>query len=238
VLKDLQRHPAKPFILHVDFQRVSMEEKLRMTVPLHFENEATAVGVKKGGVVSHNLTEIEITCLPKDLPEFIVVDMAQMEIGDIIHVSELALPEGVELTHAHRVETPVVMIQAGYGGSASEDDEEGEARRSRVEAPASSDARAFATGPRTQRRRGPGLSRRALPRAFFCSGGRRDVMTTRHPAHRRARQSRGRLRGDAAQRRLLVRGSAGGTPSRAISCRGQVPWGAGAHQVADRTCGC
>jgi large subunit ribosomal protein L25 len=127
VLKDLQRHPAKPFILHVDFQRVSMQEKLRLTVPLHFENEQTAVGVKKGGVVSHNLTEIEVSCLPKDLPEFIAVDMADMEIGDAVHVNELVLPEGVELTHAVEADTPVVAIQAGYGGSASaEQDDEAE----------------------------------------------------------------------------------------------------------------
>ncbi len=127
VLKDLQRHPAKPFVLHVDFQRVSMQEKLRMTVPLHFENEATAVGVKKGGVVSHNLTEVEITCLPKDLPEYIAVDMARMDVGDIIHVSELVLPGGVELTHALEPETPVVMVHAGYGGAAGTGEgEEGE----------------------------------------------------------------------------------------------------------------
>jgi large subunit ribosomal protein L25 len=127
VLKDLQHHPAKPFILHVDFQRVSMAEKLRMTVPLHFENEQTAAGVKAGGKVSHNLTEVEITCLPNDLPEFIVVDMAEMEIGDIVHVSELALPEGVELTSTTDLETPVVLIHAGYSGSEAEDGEEGEA---------------------------------------------------------------------------------------------------------------
>jgi large subunit ribosomal protein L25 len=126
VLKDLQRHPAKPFLLHVDFQRVSMEEKLRLTVPLHFENEATAVGVKQGGVVSHNITEVEIACLPKDLPEYIAVDMAAMEIGDMIQVGQLALPEGVELTHAVDTDTPVVMIQAGYGGAASDEEEGGE----------------------------------------------------------------------------------------------------------------
>jgi len=125
VLKDLQRHPAKPFILHVDFQRVSMEEKLRMTVPLHFENETSAVGVKKGGVVSHNVTEVEVTCLPGALPEYIAVDMARMEVGDIIHVSDLVLPEGVELTHALEPETPVVMIHAGYGGAAGAEEGEG-----------------------------------------------------------------------------------------------------------------
>jgi large subunit ribosomal protein L25 len=125
VLKDLQRHPAKPFVLHVDFQRVSREDKLRMTVPIHFENEATAVGVKAGGKVSHNLTEIEISCLPADLPEYIAIDMSAMEIGDILHVSELRLPEGVELTHAVEPETPVVMVHAGYGGAAVEEEEGG-----------------------------------------------------------------------------------------------------------------
>jgi large subunit ribosomal protein L25 len=125
VLKDLQRHPAKPFVLHVDFQRVSREDKLRMTVPIHFENEATAVGVKAGGKVSHNLTEIEITCLPADLPEYIAVDMSAMAVGDILHVSELRLPEGVELTHAVEPETPVVMVHAGYGGAAAEEEEGG-----------------------------------------------------------------------------------------------------------------
>ncbi|ESQ16661.1 MAG: 50S ribosomal protein L25/general stress protein Ctc [Thiohalocapsa sp. PB-PSB1] len=126
VLKDLQRHPAKPFILHVDFQRVSMAEKLRMTVPLHFENEKTARGVKAGGKVSRNLTEIEISCLPSDLPEYISLDMEEMEIGDIVHVSELKLPEGVELTSATDVETPVVLIHAGYSDSDQIDEGEGE----------------------------------------------------------------------------------------------------------------
>lgn len=124
VLKDLQRHPAKPFVLHVDFQRVSSEEKLRMTVPFHFDNEDTSVGVKAGGKVSHNLTEIEISCLPADLPEYIAVDVANMAIGDILHVSELSLPEGVEVTHSVEAETPVVMIHSGY--TAAEADEEGD----------------------------------------------------------------------------------------------------------------
>ncbi|MGB5834864.1 MAG: 50S ribosomal protein L25/general stress protein Ctc [Thiohalocapsa sp.] len=125
VLKDLQRHPAKPFILHVDFQRVSMAEKLRMTIPLHFENEEVAKGVKAGGKVSHNVTEIEISCLPKDLPEYVVIDMTEMEIGDIVHASGLNLPEGVELTNAMDAETPIVLIHAGYSGT-DEEEEGGE----------------------------------------------------------------------------------------------------------------
>ncbi|TVQ85484.1 MAG: 50S ribosomal protein L25/general stress protein Ctc [Chromatiaceae bacterium] len=117
VLKDLQRHPAKPFIQHVDFQRTSQDEKLRMVVPIHFENEAICAGVKKRGKVSHNLTEIEVTCLPADLPEFIAVDMTNLEVGAVVHVSDLVLPPGVELTSAQEPGTPVVMVVAGFGGT-------------------------------------------------------------------------------------------------------------------------
>ncbi|MFW6259222.1 MAG: 50S ribosomal protein L25/general stress protein Ctc, partial [Halochromatium sp.] len=93
VLKDLQRHPAKPFLLHVDFLRVSRDEKLRLTVPIHFLNEAGCPGLKMGGTISHNITEIEVSCLPADLPEYLSVDMAEMALGDVVHVSELKLPE-------------------------------------------------------------------------------------------------------------------------------------------------
>ncbi|NBC11831.1 MAG: 50S ribosomal protein L25/general stress protein Ctc [Gammaproteobacteria bacterium] len=128
VLKDLQRHPSKPFVIHVDFQRVSAKDKLRMSVPLHFENEDTSVGVKAGGAVSHNLTEVEITCLPKDLPEYIAVDMAQVDMGDSILVSDLKLPEGVELTYAMEPDTTVASIYAPYAGEETEEaeGEEGE----------------------------------------------------------------------------------------------------------------
>lgn len=128
VLKDLQRHPSKPFVTHVDFQRVSAKDKLRMSVPLHFENEDTSVGVKAGGLVSHNLTEVEITCLPKDLPEYIPVNMAQLDVGDSILVSGLELPEGVELTYAMEPDTTVVSIYAAYAGEETEEaeGEEGE----------------------------------------------------------------------------------------------------------------
>ena len=111
VMKDLQRHPAKPFVLHVDFQRISAEEKIRMTVPLHFLNEGSAKGVKLGGMVSHNLTEIEISCLPKDLPQYIEIDTLDMGIGDIVHLSQIPLPEGVALAHAPEPDVPVVIVQ-------------------------------------------------------------------------------------------------------------------------------
>ncbi|GAB0148678.1 50S ribosomal protein L25/general stress protein Ctc [Marichromatium gracile] len=123
VLKDLQRHPAKPFILHVDFQRVTQGEKLRMSVPLHFLNEESCVGVKAGGLVSRSLTEVEVSCLPQDLPEYIEIDMVAMEVGAILHLSELQLPAGVELAHAAGDEV-VVAIQAPRGGA--DEESEGE----------------------------------------------------------------------------------------------------------------
>jgi len=98
VLKDLQRHPAKTHAIHVDFQRIDATHKLHMHVPLHFLNEETCVGVKVGGgIVSHQLTEVEVVCLPKDLPEFIEVDVANLELGKSLHLSDLKLPAGVEL---------------------------------------------------------------------------------------------------------------------------------------------
>jgi len=98
VLKDVQRHPAKPFILHIDLLRVKASEKLKMQIPLHFIGEDTAPGVKQGGVVSHNIVDVEVSCLPGDLPEFIEVDVSGMDIGDSLHLSDIVLPSGVELT--------------------------------------------------------------------------------------------------------------------------------------------
>ncbi len=97
VLKDLQRHPSKPFVIHVDLQRVSFSEKLKVNVPLHFVGEELAPGVKKGGIVAHALTDVEVSCLPGNLPEFIEVDASQLELGDSLHLSDLILPEGVEI---------------------------------------------------------------------------------------------------------------------------------------------
>ncbi len=111
VLKDVQRHPARPFIQHVDFLRVSAREKIRMTVPLVFLNEETAKGVKKSGQVMPHITEIDITCLPKDLPESIAVDLAEVDLGDTVHLSEIPLPNGVELEHIPDPDLPVVSIE-------------------------------------------------------------------------------------------------------------------------------
>jgi large subunit ribosomal protein L25 len=126
VLKDLQRHPAKPFILHADFQRVQADKKIRLNVPLHFINESKCPGVKAGGKVSHQLTDVEITCLPKDLPEFIEVDMSTMELGDVLHLSELKLPPGVEYPSSEGEDYIVVNIHTGHGGAEEEEGPEPE----------------------------------------------------------------------------------------------------------------
>jgi large subunit ribosomal protein L25 len=99
VLKDLQRDPGSQVkILHMDFLRISAKEKLSMAVPLHFLNQETAPGVKNdGGVVSHLISELEIKCLPSDLPEYIEVDIGELKLNESIHLSELKLPKGVEL---------------------------------------------------------------------------------------------------------------------------------------------
>ncbi len=99
ILRDVQRHPAKAIVLHVDFQRIDDKQTLNIHVPLHFIGDDLCPGVKmEGGQVSHQIIEVEITCLPKDIPEFIEVDMTQLKIGDSIHLSDLKLPEGVILT--------------------------------------------------------------------------------------------------------------------------------------------
>ncbi len=97
IIKDIQRHPAKQIILHMDFLRVSKTTKLQTRVPLNFINEDICVGVKLGGgLIAHTMTDIEVSCLPKDLPEAIDVDMAEVDIGQIVHISDLTLPDGVE----------------------------------------------------------------------------------------------------------------------------------------------
>ena len=97
IIKDIQRHPAKQIILHMDFLRVSKTTKLQTRVPLNFINEDICVGVKLGGgLIAHTMTDIEVSCLPRDLPEAIDVDMAEVDVGQIVHLSDLTLPDGVE----------------------------------------------------------------------------------------------------------------------------------------------
>ena len=111
LIKALQRHPAKGHVLHADFVRVIAGQKLTAIVPLHFMNQEPAV--KKGGEISHTETELEVTCLPKDLPEFIEVDMADAEIGTIIHLSDLKAPQGVEFVAlAHGTDLAIANVHA------------------------------------------------------------------------------------------------------------------------------
>lgn len=130
ILRDMQRHPSKPYVTHMDFQRVSATDKIRVLVPVHFVNEDTCVGVKQGGgVLNHLMTEVEVQCLPKDLPEFIEVDVAGLNVGDTIHLSDLKLGQGVEiveLLHGDEHDNAVVACHKGHGGAAAAETEEGE----------------------------------------------------------------------------------------------------------------
>ena len=109
LLRDYQMHPFKPLVLHIDFQRVSASEKVHMRVPLHFTNADTSAAVKlQGAVISHIMTEIEVSCLPADLPEFIEVDLSKIEVGHSIHAKDIALPKGVSLVLHIEQENPVL----------------------------------------------------------------------------------------------------------------------------------
>ncbi len=114
ILKDLQRHPYKLTLLHIDFQRIDEKEKLTIRIPIHFINESKCIGVKQGGgVISRIMNELEISCLPKDLPEFIEVDMENIDLGDTVHLGDLKLPEGVEsyaLIHGGDPDQPIVTV--------------------------------------------------------------------------------------------------------------------------------
>ena len=99
IVKDIQRHPSKKQILHIDLQRIVEDEKIRMQIPIHFLGEEEAVGVKiGGGSVSRLMTEIEVSCFPKDLPEFLEVDISELELDQMLYVSNISLPKGVEVS--------------------------------------------------------------------------------------------------------------------------------------------
>jgi len=98
LLRDMQRHPFKQLVLHLDFQRVNENEAIRVRVPLHFLNqEVSPAGKTSGIVITHEINEVEISCLPRNLPEYIEIDLSELKIDDIIHLSEIKLPEGVEI---------------------------------------------------------------------------------------------------------------------------------------------
>jgi large subunit ribosomal protein L25 len=113
ILKDVQRHPFKNAIVHVDFQRVEENEKIRISIPLHFTGAAVSPGVKsQGGLVSHMRTEAEVSCLPKDLPEFIEVDISGLSLNESIHLSQLKVPAGVVLVELAKEDAAVVAIHS------------------------------------------------------------------------------------------------------------------------------
>ena len=113
ILKDVQRHPFKNAIMHMDFQRVQEDEKIRISIPLHFTGAAVSPGVKsQGGIVSHMRTQTEVSCLPKDLPEFIEVDISGLSLNESIHLSQLKVPPGVTLTDLVKDDAAVVAIHS------------------------------------------------------------------------------------------------------------------------------
>ena len=98
ILKDLQRHPARNQIMHMDLQRIVEDEQIRMNVPIHYVGEDVAIGVKDGGgKIAHLMTDVEVTCLPKDLPEYFEVDVSALELDEMLHMSDIKLPDGVEI---------------------------------------------------------------------------------------------------------------------------------------------
>jgi large subunit ribosomal protein L25 len=109
LLRDTQWHPFRQQVAHIDFQRVAADQKIHMKVPLHFKNAEVSPGVKTaGGVVNHVMNEVDIVCLPADLPEYVEVDLVNLQAGHSIHVSEVTLPKGVALTNRLKMDDPPV----------------------------------------------------------------------------------------------------------------------------------
>jgi large subunit ribosomal protein L25 len=129
ILKDLQRHPARNSVTHADFLRVDENVAIKVHVPIHFLNEKTCHGVKiQGGMIQHQATDIEVLCLPTDIPEFIEVDMADVKAGEIIHLSNITLPAGVTsvalaLGEDHDLAIASVVAAKGSSGDESSADE-------------------------------------------------------------------------------------------------------------------
>ena len=125
-LRDLQRHPARPFVLHVDLQRVRDDVEMTVVLPLHFLNEEDAHGVKmEGGVITRNLSDIEIVCLPGVLPEYIELDLADLKLGESLHLSDIKFPEGVtstELAQGEGHDHSVITIHAPRAEEVIEDE--------------------------------------------------------------------------------------------------------------------
>ena len=131
IIKDIQRHPAKGFPMHADFLRVRMDQAIKVNVPLHFINEEQCAGVKLGGgMIQKQATDIEVQCLPKDLPEYLEVDMLAVELGQIVHLSDISLPEGVistalELGEDHDLAIASVIAPRGTKEASADEEASG-----------------------------------------------------------------------------------------------------------------
>jgi large subunit ribosomal protein L25 len=136
LLRDLQHHPYRHDILHMDFQRVEAKKEMHVNVPLHFINEDIAPGVKtEGGAISHVMSEVEVVCLPKDIPEFIDVDLSELHMGEIVHLSDLKLPAGVEVFALKQGEEHDSAVASIHARKVAEEHEEAEAPGEAAEAP-------------------------------------------------------------------------------------------------------
>ncbi len=125
LIKDMQRHPFKQVIMHMDFMRISAKSEISVNVPVHFINEEAVA--KKGGAVAHHIAEVAVTCLPGNLPEFIEVDVADLEVGQTLHLSDIKFPEGVtsdELAKGESHDLAVVTANAPKGKAAEDEEEE------------------------------------------------------------------------------------------------------------------
>ena len=130
VIKDIQRHPAKATVLHMDFLRINKSTYISIKIPLHFVNEDRCVGVRKqGGTISRTISELEVKCLPKDIPKCIEVDVSNIAVGETLHISNINLPRGVEsvvLSQGPEYDLPVAVVNKSKGSSTTSDASEGE----------------------------------------------------------------------------------------------------------------
>jgi large subunit ribosomal protein L25 len=128
VVRDLQRNPTDDKVIHVDFLRVRADRAIHVHIPLHFINEEKCVGVRlAGGSISHNMVEVEVSCLPKDLPQFIEIDMESVDLHDVVHLTDISLPDGVSivaLMHDEDHDANVASVQSPRGGGEDEDEAE------------------------------------------------------------------------------------------------------------------
>jgi large subunit ribosomal protein L25 len=134
LLRDFHMHPFRQQVMHIDFERVLADKKIHMKVPLHFTNADIAPGVKSGGVISHVLSELNISCLPAALPEYIEVDLANLSLGHSIHVSDVKLPAGLAIAGHHHAADAVVTVQVPRGAVEAATTETTEATTATAEA--------------------------------------------------------------------------------------------------------